>query len=674
VTTQTTTAERLDEATVIAIRTALAALQSGRIADACQIAEQALANGGDIIALNALLGMLRGRAGDAKGALRHLRVAHQGRPSDTRIATNLAAALVAEEDYAAALDVARADLALSDPTQQLLRLRGFAAQMAGDTPAAIEAYEALIAANPRDWEILNNLGNMRVRAGDMEGGIAALRQSADINPNAAPTRLNLARALRKIGNDEEAEETLRRMAEDFPEDSKPLIDLHDLLKETGREDEEVLEVLVQAIKRAPNDLQICLALGRQQGLMLNFGASEKAFRRALELDPNNSEAFLALATVYDHKDAASLDELVAEAERAGVDQDTLNLVRAFAHRRARSNQVGLDAISKLPEYVEPQLREELLGQFHDRLGNYDEAFAAFTRMNDRQAEEPSQPVERAARLRSQVRDRIQETTAEWAESWKTPPTDPDRPAPVFLLGFPRSGTTLLDTMLMGHPDVEVMEERPPISDVGKSISTMEALAALDPAELRAAQNRYFDEAAKYVPLRQGSILVDKSPLHLNGVQVIHRLFPNAQYILALRHPADSVLSCFISNFRLNPSMSNFLRLDTSAELYDLAFSNWEATRALFPLHVHTVRYEDLVGNTEEELRRISAAIGLSWHDRMLDHQETAANRGVINTASYAQVTEPIYQRSVGRWQHYRRHLEPIMPILQPWIEKFDYTS
>ena len=667
-------AESLDEATLTAIRAALTALQSGRVADACEIAEHALANGGDIIALNAFLGMLRGRSGDPKAALRHLRVAHQGRPSDARIATNLAAALVAEEDFAAALKVATADLAFSDPTLQLLRLRGYAAQMSGKTLEAIEAYEALIAASPRDWEILNNLGNMRVLAGNLEGGIAALRQAAEINPDAAPTRLNFARSLRQAGNYEEAEDTLRRMAKDFPGDSKPLIDLHDLLKETGREDEEVLDVLLQAIKRAPDDLQIWLALGRQHGLMLNFGPSEKAFRRALGLDPNNSEAFLALATLYDHKDAAALDGLVVQAERAGVDQNALNLLRAFAHRRAGRDQEGLAAISSVPEDFEPPRREELLGQFHDRIGNHDEAFAAFTRMNDRQAEDPSRPIERAAALRSQVRDRIKETTVEWAQSWKTPAVEPDRPAPIFLLGFPRSGTTLLDTMLMGHLDVEIMEERPPISDVGKTIRTMEAIAALDQAEVRAAQNRYFDEARKYVPLRKGSVLVDKSPLHLNGVQVIHRLFPNAHYILALRHPADSVLSCFISNFRLNSSMSNFLRLDTSADLYDLAFRNWEATRALFPLRVHAVRYEDLVENTEKELRKLSAAVGLSWHDQMLDHQKTAANRGVITTASYAQVTEPIYHRSVGRWQNYRKHLEPIMPILQPWIEKFGYTS
>jgi hypothetical protein len=282
-------------------------------------------------------------------------------------------------------------------------------------------------------------------------------------------------------------------------------------------------------------------------------------------------------------------------------------------------------------------------------------------------------LERAAVLRGQLRERIEQTTAEWAGSWIAHAPEPGRRAPVFLFGFPRSGTTLLDTMLMGHPDVEMMEERPPLNDVSKSLGGMEAIGGLGADKLRAAQDRYFEEAGRYVPLREGSVVVDKSPLHLNAVQYIHRLFPNARLVLALRHPADAVLSCFISSFRLNPSMANFLRLDTAAEFYDLAFSNWDATRALFPLQVHTVRYEDLVEDTETVLRGVTEAIGLSWHDRLLDHQETAANRGVISTASYAQVTEPIYRRSVGRWRHYRKHLEPILPTLQPWIDKFGYS-
>lgn len=661
------------EVTAAAIREAMSAAQSGRLNDATATAERALVNGGDVIALNALLGMLRGRAGDLEGAIRHLRLAHQGLPTDINIATNLAAALVDQGKFAEALDVARSGLAASDPSLELMRLRAYSAQMSGNIEAALAAYEALLQAVPNDWEALNNLGNTRINAGDLSGGIAALRRSAEINPNAAPIRLNLARALHRHGELEEAERVLRQMAEDFPSDVKPLTDLHDLLKDAGRADEEILSVLIQAAKRAPDDLAIWLALGRQHGLMYDHDASNSAFRNALRIDPANAEAYLALATLNDHKGAEALDALTTEAERTGIGANALNLIRALAHRRAKRDRPGLDLLGRIAEDFEPLRRAELLGSFHDRLGHYEEAFAAFTRMNELHVEDPGRPLERAAILRKELRERIAETTPKWAASWTSPAPTPVRPSPIFLLGFPRSGTTLLDTMLMGHPDVEVLEERPLVNDISKSLGGLDAIAKLGPDELRAAQQRYFQKAADYAPLASASKLVDKSPLHLYAVQYIHRLFPDAHYILALRHPADAVLSCFISNFQLNDSMANFLRLDTAAEFYDLCFSNWEATRALFPLNVHVVRYEDLIDNTEAELHRVTDALGIRWHDRMLDHQETAAGRGVISTASYAQVTEPIYRRSVGRWLNHRKHLEPVFPVLHRWIDKFGYT-
>lgn len=659
--------------TVAAIREALAAAQSGRLADATATAERALTNGGDAVALNALLGMLRGRAGDLEGAIRHLQLAHERAPSDVQIATNLASALTNRGEFAAAFAVARSDLAVSDPSLELMRLRAYSAQMSGNAEAAVAAYEAILEAVPDNWEVLNNLGNTRVMAGDLSGGIAALRRSAEINPNVAAIRLNLARSLRQHDQLDEAERVLRRMAEDFPNHVKPLTDLHDLLKDAGRDDEEILAVLTEAARRAPGDLAVWLALGRQHGAMHNHDASDLAFRKALGIDPANAEAYLGLAALSDHQGTETLDALTAEVEGTGIEENALNLIRALAHRRAKRDQLGLELLARIPEDFEPLRRAELLGSFHDRLGQYDEAFAAFTRMNELHVEDSTRPLKRAAVIREELRMRIAETTPEWAARWTSPGPTPDRPSPIFLLGFPRSGTTLLDTMLMGHPDLEVMEERPLVNDVSRSLGGLDAIAKLGLGDVQAAQQRYFREAANYASLAAETTLVDKSPLHLNAVQYIHRLFPDAHYILALRHPADAVLSCFINNFQLNPSMANFLRLDTAAEFYDLCFSNWEATRALFPLNVHVIRYEDLIENTEEELHRLTHELGLRWHDRMLDHQETAATRGVITTASYAQVTEPIYRRSVDRWLNYRKQLEPILPVLQRWIDKFDYT-
>jgi hypothetical protein len=175
-----------------------------------------------------------------------------------------------------------------------------------------------------------------------------------------------------------------------------------------------------------------------------------------------------------------------------------------------------------------------------------------------------------------------------------------------------------------------------------------------------------------VELREGSLLVDKSPLYLQRLPQIYRLFPDARFILALRHPADVLLSCFMSNFRLNSSMSNFLQLDSAAEFYDLTFAMWEKSLGLFPVDVHTVVYERLIEDPEAQLKPVVEALELEWRPDMIEHQRAAQSRGIITTASYAQVTEPLYRRSVGRWQHYRKHLEPILPMLQPWIEKLGY--
>ena len=672
VTNATTSVAELDPATMTAIRQALASAQLGRIGDACATAERALAEGGDKVALNAMLGMLRGQAGDHKGAIRHLEIAHRARPADVRIATNLASALAAEGELVRAFEVAAPALAFSDPTQQLARLRGYVAQLLEDPDSAIEAYGHVVAAAPEDWESWNNLGNSRLANGDFPGGIEALRRSADLNPNALLTRLNLARALRHSEKFDEAEALLRAAADQFPKDVQPLIDLHDILKVQGRGDEEVLQVLEGALERDPENVELLLGLARQQTLLLEMEQAEKAYRAAIAIDAANSEAFVGIATVYEHSRPADMEQLVAEAERHSLDPGSLSLLHAFAHRRAKRYSEGLAALEGVPEELAPARREDLLGQFHDKLGNYDAAFAAFTRMNEIQAEDPSRPLFRSAELRSRIGDQLERTTAEWVRSWKTPPLEADRPAPTFLVGFPRSGTTLLDTMLMGHPDVEVMEERPCLSTVGNALGGFGRIAELDEAELKRAQAHYFEEASKFVDFQSGAHLVDKSPLHLNSVPLIQRLFPEARFILALRHPADVVLSCFISNFRLNPSMSNFVRLDTAAEFYDLTFRNWERSREILPLDVQTVVYEDLVDNPEAELRRLTEALNLQWRDEMLDHRKTAAERGVITTASYAQVTEPIYRRSVGRWERYRKHLEPILPVLSPWAEKFGY--
>jgi Flp pilus assembly protein TadD len=662
----------MDNVTAGAIRQALSAAAAGRIADACAVGERALVQGGDVAALNAMLGMLQGKAGNAERAIEHLRVAHRARPNDPVIANNLATSLAKAERREEALEVITDDLVAADPSRQLLKLRAFLAQMTEDFDLAIRCYEQVVAAEPSDCEMWNNLGNAYQSAGKPEKAVPALRRAAEIDPKSPPIRLNYANALLVGGEWDQAEAELRRIAADFPDDHNPLRELHKILRHEGR-DQEALEFIDRAIELDPQNLELLLGRAAHLSGMLKAKEAEAAYRGALEIDPKNAIGYLGVAFCMDVTNRTrELTALVSEAESKGIGRHALNFVRAFDHRRAKRFAEGLAALEQVPGDLESARRSHLQAQLLEGVGRYEEAFDTYARMNQLRSAEGFPPEPRAASYRALIRERLETTTPEWVSRWRPESKKDPRPAPVFLVGFPRSGTTLLDTMLMGHPNIEVLEEEPTLLEAFYILEDHDALPLATDDQIRAARNAYFEAAGALTPLKPGNLLVDKNPLAMNALPVIRRLFPDARIILALRHPCDVVLSCYVTNFSLNDGMANFVHLDTAAELYDLSFSYLERCQELMPMPMHTVIYENVVADRDAELRSLFGFLGLDWHDAVLDHQKTALSRGRIKTASYAQVTEPIYQRSAGRWQNYRRHLESIFPVLRPWVEKFGY--
>ena len=157
------------------------------------------------------------------------------------------------------------------------------------------------------------------------------------------------------------------------------------------------------------------------------------------------------------------------------------------------------------------------------------------------------------------------------------------------------------------------------------------------------------------------------------VPLIHRLFPDAKIILAMRHPCDVVLSCFMQNFKPTEAMASFLDLANASRTYDRIFAYWEKCMTIFPLDVHTLRYEAMVDDVEAATRPLFEFLGLEWEEQALDHRRTAANRGFIRTPSYAQVTEKVYSSASGRWLRYRKYMEEVLPILQPWVARYGYA-
>ena len=304
--------------TAAAIREAMLAAGGGRIRDAIQIGERALAAGGDEAALNALIGTLHCRSGNLDAGARHLKAAHSVRPDDAVIALNLITALAQLGRNREALDLITDELVKSDPSLQLLRARAFLAQQLEEFATAVKDYEQVVAAAPDDWESWNNLGNARRETGDFDGAVQALRRSVEINPQAAPSRFNYATALENAGRFDEAERELRGMARDFPGDEKPLRQLFTLLKRQYR-DEEALEAIEQAVERAPKDLELILGLASHSLTQQRHALSEEAYRRAIAIDPKNVLGFLGIATVLDQTNRTEeLSAFVKEAEDADL--------------------------------------------------------------------------------------------------------------------------------------------------------------------------------------------------------------------------------------------------------------------------------------------------------------------------------------------------------------------
>ena len=649
-----------------------ATARSGQLDAAAMMVEQARLSGQMDPKLSALGGAIEFHRGQYVRALPYLTEAQIHHPSDMTIRANLAEAYFRSGDNAAALALCDNNHVAQDASLRLARLGGHLAQEADDFDRAITCYRIVAKAQPGDWSIWNNLGNALSAAGDAQEAAKALEKSVQLAPDSAPIRLNLGNTLIQAGRIDDAERVLRNAAETFPDDPNPFLSLFNMYHDLGREDASY-EAIREAARRAPTSAPIQSDFGQEAARRNDYAIAEPAFEAALAIQPDLGPAYVGLAAVYERMNRdPELDPLFDRANKAGVDAQSIAFIEALRFKRKDDIDAAFTALEQAGDVVVAGRKHHLRGIMLDRLGRHEEAFAAFTAMNEHWISDPSQPVERARVYRDMARQAMETLTPEWFESWSEDPEPSAWPTPIFLLGFPRSGTTLLDTMLMADPKIRVMEEEGFIVEIEESLGGITALATLTPTQLAQARADYFAK----VEAREGSLegiqIVDKHPMHLNKVPIIRRLFPDAKFVLALRHPCDVVLSCFLTNFRINNAMANFLRLEDAAELYDLSFNHWEKARALFDLPVGTVVYERLVEDKDRELRPLFDWLGLAWPSEKFDHRDAARARGTVATASYAQVTEPIYTRASGRWTKYRTQLKPVIPVLESWIERYGY--
>jgi len=202
----------------------------------------------------------------------------------------------------------------------------------------------------------------------------------------------------------------------------------------------------------------------------------------------------------------------------------------------------------------------------------------------------------------------------------------------------------------------------------------EQLGKVTEAQLDQVRARYWDRARSKVQLSAGQRLVDKNPLNMMRLPTIHRVFPNARIVLAIRHPCDVLLSCYFQHFRAPDFALLCSDIDRLATGYRKTFDFWYREAALLKPDILEVRYEQFVTDFEAQTRALLGFLEVPWNPAVLAPGAHAQAKGYISTPSYSQVVQPVNQKSVGRWRRYEAHLRAALPHVQPYLDRWNYES
>ena len=622
-------------------------------------------------------------------------------------------ALVEQDPAVLAASLASLD-GLHDPEAQVaaaLRL-----VRAGDAPAAARLL-GQVAQGPEGARatVRHHLGRALHNLGQRDRALALLAQAAGGGDDPAP-HYSLAHALRAAGRFDDAERHYRAYLHVRPESRAARIDLAVTLCAADRTAEAVA-ILDGLLAERPGDVAALLNRGIALHVLGQWEEARISFERVLAAAPDHAQAHFHLGCLFKEQFqaedarrhlmaavAADPADADAHAELAGLFEQGNDLAMAARHvqlglaiapdlpsllleavRVARRNKQPAEArrlLERLDPRALPERQAMQLGfeaaQVADALGEPAAAMVALEAAHRLEAASPRhRAVDRAAYPR-----RIGEIMA-WLDAGAPgaapAPGDP-APAPgfrpSFLVGFPRSGTTLLDTVIDAHDGVASIEEHPTVEVVAERLGPSEeayprGMARLRPEDVAAARARYEAQVRALVPAGHSGLVLDKLPLRMLRVPLIRRLYPDAPILFMARHPCDVVLSNYMQQFRPNEAFVHFDTIASAAELYARVMDAWLAMCRQLPLGVHVVRYEALVASPDEELGKACAALGIRYDPGTLDPRRRMAGRGV-ETNSYHQVAEPIYRRAVGRWTGYRQWLAPVLPRLRPHIEALGY--
>ena len=541
---------------------------------------------------------------------------------------------------------------------------GIALRQAGDLGAAEPALATALALAPQDPEVKYNLGLLYIQQRRWLLARETLLDAVDLSPDFVEARLQAAHACYVCG-DNTNQQIMLTGAVDWPgQPAEQALVLASMLSVQGE-----LQAALQALAKAQ------LPSEPETGPMrLRIAAQRVAlYERNNQLELAQDEILALPLNV--------LEALPQEAVQARVDGWRVHA--ALAMRRGDCAEAASLYQRTLDLATDEETRASAsfgLGAALDHQGRRCEAWQALlvahaAQVNIAREVAPELLATDSKPLPIADHDVGQHAYAEWKPAAAPGSTQ----SPVFVVGFPRSGTTLLEQMLDAHADFASMDERAFLHELTDRMSLAgqrypEDLANLTQIEVDQLRAVYFKMVGSVLPELGHRRLVDKNPLNMLCLPMIMRLFPQSRIILCLRHPCDVLLSCTMQPFRSPAFMVLCSSLQRLAQGYARAFEHWHGQVEVFAPHVLEWRYESVVSHFDDEVARLGEFLGLEDVSAMTRFAEHAKSKRFISTPSYAQVTEGLYRNAVGRWEAYRDQFEPVLPVLRPWIDRLGYRA
>lgn len=525
-----------------------------------------------------------------------------------------------------------------------------------------------------------------VRRNDIAQAVAMARAALDAGL-IHPLLLNLRSSwLLQNGRTADALADLRTAFALAPQDIFVRNALGVLLEQLGWFDE-ALPILEETVRIAPDYAPGQYALG---WLYASTGELDKAracFEATVALDPGFTDALGQLASLAMRRsDWAAAHDLAGRA--LAIDPGhavslTALAQAALAQKDLEACRNYLDRIgdpARLPP-LEMGLAQTAAADLLDARGAYPQAFAVYADRNRRKFAQAAFQYDKAGATATDYARWLERRFAELPDNaWKTP-----APAPVpgqaashaFLVGFPRSGTTLLENILASHSAICALDERDTLGPAAREFlvddTGLDRLAQAGEAELDRHRALYWERVRQFGAQVDGKLYVDKYPLSTIKLPLVAKLFPEAKILFALRDPRDVVFSCFRRSFSLNSSMFELLGLERGARFYDAVMALAAQYRRTLGLAWREVRYESLVADFEGEMQQICSFLGVAWDEQMRDFAALSRRR-TIKTPSATQVVRGLYREGRGQWENYAPQLAPASTILAPWIERYGYAQ